>query len=162
MLGRVCSLSNNHLQKTHASRSMPTSFCATRAHMARSLELGTSCPPLHRNTVKRFSSTKPSDKSTNGANGSLSPRTKRVGIWTSGFPARETSSLLRPAASNGGKGETKIRHLTLWERCRSAERTAAPPSECATTTFGSWVWMAEAMRSIAARTDGGELQSHKL
>lgn len=69
--------------------------------------------------------------------------------------ARETSSLLVPLASNGGKGEQRMRHLTLCSRWMRVERTAAPPSECAKMTSGLLVLIDSAMSSVAARTEDG-------
>ena len=140
--------------------STSTKLCAICAHKLRSLELGTSCPPPHEYILRCPSSTSPLVKATKNPHRSLSPRTKLVGIWTNDFPARETSSLLRPLRSNGGKGETRTRHLTLCGWWRSDERTAAPPSECAKMTSGWLVWIEEAMYSVAAMTVDGESPSH--
>ena len=141
-----------------ASSSNSTNFCVIPTHMPRSPELGISCPPFQEYSINFFLFTSSSVKATKCLKGSLSPRTNKVGILI-GVPQSETSSLLDPLASYGGNGDTSTRHLTLFGRCRRAERAAAPPSECAKITSAWLVLIEEAMRSTAARTEDGESAS---
>lgn len=163
MYGRRFSKHAKHMDmgqsRNHSWSNISNNLCAICAHKPRSPELGGSCPPFHEYAVILLSSKSPSVRVTKCAIGSRLPRTKSVGMWINCIPEREASSLLRPPASNGGKGERRMRHLTLYGRWRSVERAAAAPSECAKITSGLFVLIEEAMRSIPATTDDGESPS---
>lgn len=80
-----------------ASSSNSTNFCVIPTRMPHSPELGISCPPFQEYPINFLLFTSPSVNATKCLQGSLSPRTNRVGILI-GVPQSETSSLFRQLA----------------------------------------------------------------